>query len=136
MQRARLYIRLQYAISVEVNNEGAQAIKDYSIELHVPKHLVSDYYQRRVEDDRVVFEFHVERPLYKGQVFKTDPVEVEFQSGTVGKVLGGIILVKTFSLGGPSEAKYEVNNVFKIPGDHGMPAEPISIDRFDRAGFF
>jgi hypothetical protein len=135
-QRARLYTRLRYPISVEVINEASQAIQDYAIELHVPKDLVSDWYQREVKDDRAVFDFHSTRPLYSGQVFKTEPIEVEFHHGTVSKVLGKTILVKTFGPGGPTETNYEVNNVFKIPEEYGMPPTPMSIDRFDGGGFF
>jgi hypothetical protein len=135
-QQYRLYKVIHYEVSADIVNERGDIVKDFSVELHVPKDLVTDFYDRRMEGERVVFDFPSTKSLYKGQQFRTDPVSVEFFHRRVGKVFGESILVKVFGPGGMVEKEFLVKDVFKIPGENGMEPRLLANENFLPEDYF
>jgi SEFIR domain len=130
---AQQITRASFNLTAKIANIGETSIKDFSVEIHVPRKLVSDdALNSRIEDDRVVFEFNPGKTLFKNQLYPTPPVKLEFAHWRLGGVFDQQIAVKVFSDSESLEKSFPVEEIFKIRPAYGGEPQLLRPEMFQR----
>jgi hypothetical protein len=127
---ASLYKYANFEMQVEIMNAGNSTISEYSVEVRLPKQLISNYHQFEVVDGLVSIPENSTTKLFKGQRVRTKPIPVTITAAEIRHIINATISVIVYSDSGTAEKNFLCKDVFTMRHQYGLDPIPLSVDIF------